>query len=111
MLSVVDAGKRAALLRGSGTETLVFGYTVLANDEDSDGIWIGDQDRTLVGDRNGDPQNGAILHPLFGFGRPASPMARSAPSPTTRWTAAWGRRGSPSPWPTTGRRSPRSSTT
>ena len=59
MLSVAGA-KRAPLLRGSGTKKLVFGYTVVASDDDDDGIWIGDQDRTLVGNRNGDPQNGEI---------------------------------------------------
>ena len=59
VLSVGEA-KRAPLLRGRGTDTLVFGYTVLAGDRDDDGIWIGDQDRTLVGDRNGNPQNGEI---------------------------------------------------
>ena len=56
----VAGRKRAPLLRDSGTETLVFGYTVQAVDSDTDGIWIGDQTRTLVGNRNGDPQNGAI---------------------------------------------------
>ena len=59
VLSVAGA-KRAPLVRGSGTATLVFGYTVVSSDEDDDGIWIGDQDRTLVGNRNGDPQNGTI---------------------------------------------------
>ena len=59
VLSVGEA-TRAPLLRGSGTATLVFGYTVLTDDEDTDGIWIGDQDRTLVGDRNSNPQNGTI---------------------------------------------------
>ncbi len=60
VLSVAGA-RRAPLLRGSGTEVLVFGYTVLAADEDADGIWIGNQDRTLVGDRGvGESQNGAI---------------------------------------------------
>ena len=38
----------------------MFGYTVQTGDEDTDGIWIGDQDRTLVGDRNSNPQNGTI---------------------------------------------------
>ena len=56
----VGGAKRAPLLRGSDTATLVFGYTVLAADADDNGIWIGDQDRTLVGNRNGDPQNGTI---------------------------------------------------
>ena len=59
VLSVAGA-KRAPLVRGSGTATLVFGYTVVSTDDDDDGIWIGDQDRTLVGNRNGDPQNGTI---------------------------------------------------
>ena len=56
----VAGRRRAPLLSGSGTRTLVFGYTVQAADSDDNGIWIGDQDRTLVGDRGGDPQNGAI---------------------------------------------------
>ena len=56
----VSGRKRAPLLRGNGTATLVFGYTVQAGDDDDNGIWIGDQDRTLVGNRNGDPQNGTI---------------------------------------------------
>ena len=56
----VGGAKRAPLLRGSGTTTLVFGYTVQTGDSDDNGIWIGDQDRTLVGNRNGDPQNGTI---------------------------------------------------
>ena len=59
VLSVAGA-KRAPLLRGSNSATLVFGYTVEPGDEDDDGIWIGDQGRTLVGDREGNPQNGAI---------------------------------------------------
>ena len=59
VLSVGEA-TRAPLLRGSGTDTLVFGYTVQTGDDDTDGIWIGDQDRTLVGDRNSNPQNGTI---------------------------------------------------
>ena len=60
VLSVGGDGTRAPLVRGSGTATLVFGYTVVPGDEDDNGIWIGDQDRTLVGNRNGDPQNGTI---------------------------------------------------
>ncbi len=56
----VSGATRAPLLRGSGTATLVFGYTVQAADSDADGIWIGDQDRTLVGDRNSNPQTGTI---------------------------------------------------
>ena len=56
----VSGPKRAPLLRGSGTKKLVFGYTVVASDDDDSGIWIGDQDRTLVGNRQGDPQDGEI---------------------------------------------------
>ena len=56
----VGGRKRAPLLRGNGTATLVFGYTVQDTDQDGDGIWIGDQARTLVGNRNGDPQTGTI---------------------------------------------------
>ena len=59
VLSVAGA-RRAPLLRGSDTATLVFGYTVVSSDDDDNGIWIGDQDRTLVGNRNGEPQNGTI---------------------------------------------------
>ena len=47
----VSGPKRAPLLRGSGTKKLVFGYTVVASDDDDSGIWIGEQDRTLVGNR------------------------------------------------------------
>ena len=59
---VLSAGgaKRAPLVDGSGTETLAFGYTVAPGDGDDDGIWIGDETRTLEGDRDGNPQNGAI---------------------------------------------------
>ena len=39
--------RRAALTSGSGTDTLVFTYTVGSDDQDSNGIWIGDQTRTL----------------------------------------------------------------
>ena len=37
----VGGATRAPLLRGSGTATLVFGYTVALGDEDDNGIWIG----------------------------------------------------------------------
>ena len=56
----VGGARRAPLLRGSGTATLVFGYTVVSGDDDDNGIWIGDQDRTLVGNRNGEAQSGTI---------------------------------------------------
>ena len=60
VLSVGGTDTRAPVLDGSGTTTLVFSYTVRASDEDDNGIWIGNQDRTLVGDRMGLPQAGAI---------------------------------------------------
>ena len=59
VLSVAGA-KRAPLLRGSGTATLVFGYTVVSSDEDTNGIWIGNETRTLDGNRGGEPQSGTI---------------------------------------------------
>ena len=62
----VGGKRRAGLIRGSGTKTLVFGYTVQAGDSDDNGIWIGDQDRTLVGNRDGEPQNGAITSSATG---------------------------------------------
>ena len=62
----VGGKRRAGLIRGSGTKTLVFGYTVQAGDRDDNGIWIGDQDRTLVGNRDGEPQNGAITSSATG---------------------------------------------
>ena len=65
VLSVAGA-TRAPLLSGSGTATLVFGYTVAPGDEDDNGIWIGDEDRTLVGNRNGDAQAGAITSTATG---------------------------------------------
>ena len=49
-----------ALVDGSGTATLVFGYTVAPGDEDDDGVFIGKEEVTLVGDRSGDAQTGAI---------------------------------------------------
>ena len=56
----VSGDRSAPLVRGSGTATLVFGYTVVSSDEDDDGIWIGDQDRTLVGARRLMAQSGTI---------------------------------------------------
>ena len=41
------ARRRAALLSGSGTTALVFGYTVVAGDVDDNGIWTGDQSRSI----------------------------------------------------------------
>ena len=41
-------GRRlAALSSGSGTTALVFRYTVVATDVDTNGIWVGNQSRTL----------------------------------------------------------------
>ena len=59
-LLAVAGYKRAPLLRGSGTEILVFGYLVQAGDSNALGISIGPSYRTLDGDRNGYPQTGAI---------------------------------------------------
>ena len=56
----VSGDRSAPLLRGSGTATLVFGYTVVSSDDDDNGIWIGNQDRTLVGDRRLMAQSGTI---------------------------------------------------
>ena len=56
----VGGARRAPLVSGSGTATLVFGYAVVSSDEDTNGIWIGDETRTLVGSRNGEAQNGTI---------------------------------------------------
>ena len=56
----VSGDRSAPLLRGSGTATLVFGYTVVSSDDDDNGIWIGDQDRTLVGARRLMAQSGTI---------------------------------------------------
>ena len=41
------ARRRAALSSGSGTTALVFSYTVVVGDVDDNGIWIGDQTRTI----------------------------------------------------------------
>ena len=56
----VGGNKLVPLVSGSGTATLVFGYTVAPGDEDLDGIFIGAEQVTLVGDRNGNPQTGEI---------------------------------------------------
>ena len=45
--STPPARRRAALLSGSGTTALVFGYTVVAGDVDDNGIWTGDQSRSI----------------------------------------------------------------
>ena len=42
-----DENKQAAYESGSGTTALVFAYTVQPGDQDQDGIWIGDHERTL----------------------------------------------------------------
>ena len=39
--------RRAPFESGSGTTMLVFSYTVIAGDVDDNGIWIGNQDRTI----------------------------------------------------------------
>ena len=45
--TTTPARRRAALSSGTGTTALVFGYTVVVGDVDDDGIWIGDQSRTI----------------------------------------------------------------
>ena len=72
--------RRAALSSGSGTTVLVFSYTVVAGDMDDNGIWIGDQDRTIkldTGDR--DPGHGGRARrradPPVG-GRPDRPQGQ-----------------------------------
>ena len=42
-----DENKPAGYKSGSGTTALVFSYTVQPGDQDQDGIWIGDHERTL----------------------------------------------------------------
>ena len=46
-MGATPARRRAALSSGSGTTALVFGYTVVAGDVDDNGIWTGDQSRTI----------------------------------------------------------------
>ena len=56
-----DWGKqRMPLVSGSGTATLVFGHTVVSTNVDADGVFIGKEEVTLVGDRDGNAQAGAI---------------------------------------------------
>ena len=62
--SLKDSGapentERATLTGGAGTTVLVFSYTVQAGDSDDNGIWIGDQDRTLKLD-SGDTIQGTV---------------------------------------------------
>ena len=51
--------RSAAYVSGSGTTALVFSYTVVAGDMDDNGIWIGDQDRTIKLDM-GDTIQGTV---------------------------------------------------
>ena len=51
--------RRAALSSGSGTTALVFSYTVVAGEVDDDGIWAGNQDRTIKLD-GGDTIQGTV---------------------------------------------------
>ena len=86
VLSVAGA-KRAPLVSGSGTATLVFGYTVAPGDEDDNGIWIGDETRTLVSNRRrGAPGRRDHEHG-HRHGRRTSTIPGPARSPPTRWTA------------------------
>ncbi len=40
--------KQAALVEGADTDSLVFAYTVVEGDADDDGIWVGNQSRTIM---------------------------------------------------------------
>ena len=61
VLSVGGTDTRAPLVRRLGDDDAgVRLHREGPSDEDDNGIWIGDQDRTLVGDRMGLPQAGAI---------------------------------------------------
>ena len=51
--------RSAALLSGSGTTMLVFGYTVIVGDVDDNGIYAGDQDETIKLD-GGDTIQGTV---------------------------------------------------
>ena len=86
---VLSAGgaKRAPLVDGSGTETLAFGYTVAPGDGDDDGIWIGDETRTLEGDRDGNPQNGAIASVANSTAADLDHAELGRRRAATRWTA------------------------
>ena len=53
------ARRRAPLSSGSGTTALVFSYTVVAGEVDDDGIWAGNQDRTIKLDM-GDTIQGTV---------------------------------------------------
>ena len=60
VLSTEWGKQRMPLVSGSGTTTLVFGHTVVSTDVDADGVFIGREEVTLVGDRDGNAQAGAI---------------------------------------------------
>ena len=64
--------RRATLSSGSGTPALVFSYTVVVGDVDDNGIWAGNQDRTIKLD-TGDTIQGTVgmfdavlTHPAVG---------------------------------------------
>ena len=82
------ARRRALLSSGTGTTMLVFGYRVRAADEDTDGIWVGDQSRTL----RLDPDDRILTAPEQQPPRQSSPMPCRARRRTTRWTARRARR-------------------
>ena len=73
--------RRAALSSGSGTTALVFSYTVVAGDMDDNGIWIGDQGRTIKLDAadairgTGGGRARCRAHPRGG-GRPERPQGQ-----------------------------------
>ena len=89
--SATDNRGRAAYASGSGTTALVFRYTVKATDADSNGIWVGNQSRTLKLDADDriltasdNSLPASLTHPRRARGRTTRWTARAAhPSPTT----------------------------
>ena len=79
VLSTGWGKQRMPLVDGSGTDTLVFGYTVAPGDEDDDGVFIGREEVTLVGDRDGNPQAGAITSVATGVTADIDHVSESQP--------------------------------
>ena len=99
-ISVTTAGapdqtahERASYTRGSGTSRLVFSYTVLSGDMDTDGIWIGNSTDTLQLDSDdaieGTDNNLALVHSHSQFGTQSGHKVDAGITPTAN-TAATG---------------------
>ena len=80
VLSTGWGKQRMPLVDGSGTDTLVFGYTVAPGDEDDNGVFIGREEVTLVGDRDGNPQAGAITSVATGVPAHIDHVSESQPN-------------------------------